>query len=46
MNNDLENIMEEDVLKLLKELDANKSMGPDHVHPFLLKAMAEVSLNL
>ena len=41
---DLENIniMKEEVLKLLKEFDASKSVGPDNVHPFLPKALAEV----
>lgn len=36
----LENI-ESDVQKLLRELDPSKSMGPDNVHPLLLKALSE-----
>ena len=35
-------ISETEVLKLLKELDASKSMGPDNINPFLLKSMAEM----
>ena len=41
---DLEDIVisESEVLKLLKELDASKAMGPDNINPFLIKSMAEV----
>ena len=41
---DIEDIVisESEVLKLLKELDASKAMGPDNINPFLIKSMAEV----
>ena len=44
VRSDLEDklISETEVLKLLKDLDASKSMGPDNINPFLLKSMAEV----
>ena len=44
VRSDLEDILisETEVLKLLKDLDASKSMGPDNTNPFLLKSMAEV----
>ena len=44
VRSDLEDILisETEVLKLLKDLDASKSMGPDNINPFLLKSMAEV----
>ena len=35
-------VSETEVLKLLKELDSSKSMGPDNINPFLIKSMAEV----
>ena len=40
VRSDLEDILisETEVLKLLKDLDASKSMGPDNINPFLLKA--------
>ena len=44
VESNLENIVISDteVLKLLRELDASKSMGPDNVHPFLVKSLADV----
>ena len=44
VENNLENIVISDteVLKLLRELDASKSMGLDNVHPFLVKSLADV----
>ena len=34
-------IQEDKVLKHLKEINCNKSMGPDGIHPILLKEAAE-----
>ena len=44
VKSNLENIVISDteVFKLLRELDASKSMGPDNVHPFLVKNLAGV----
>ena len=35
-------ISETEVKKLLKDMDATKSMGPDDIHPYLLKCMVDV----
>ncbi|WAR05168.1 hypothetical protein MAR_020537, partial [Mya arenaria] len=35
-------VSEEEVLKLLKDIDPSKSMGPDCIHPFLLKSMPDI----
>ena len=43
VRSELDNIIisESEVLKLLKELDVSKAMGPDNINPFLIKSMAE-----
>ena len=44
VESNLENIeiAETEVLKMLREPDASKPMGPNNIHPFLIKSMAEV----
>jgi hypothetical protein len=35
-------VSEVEVLNLLKDIDSSKSMGPDEIHPYLLKSMPDV----
>ncbi|XP_052806388.1 uncharacterized protein LOC128235622 [Mya arenaria] len=39
-------VSEEEVLKLLKDIDPSKSMGPDCIHPFLLKKVVNSSIKV
>lgn len=36
------NVSVQDVEKLLRDIDVTKSMGPDNIHPYLLKSLSEV----